>query len=98
MIGGGVALATGLALGVTVINANAELAATCPNGFCPPPGRDLDIESARRRAIVADVLGGLGLVTLATGVVLWFVRAPRANAPRTALVFTGQGAAGVWTF
>ncbi len=98
MIGGGAALATGLVLGVTVINSDAELSAACPGGLCPPPGRDADVENAQRRAVIADALGGVGIAALAAGVVLWFVRAPHATAPRTAVVFTGRGVAGSWTF
>ena len=83
---------------MTVINTEAELAAACPGGLCPPPGRDADIEGGQRRAIAADVIGGVGIAALGTGLALWFLRATRGGPTPTALVITDRGATAGWAF
>jgi tetratricopeptide (TPR) repeat protein len=98
MIGGGAAIVGSLALGATVMATDSDLASACRNGVCPAPGRADDVASGQTRALVADVLGGVGLAALAVGAVLWLVRAPSATPARTSLVFTGQGASATVSF
>lgn len=66
---GGVALATGLVLGLTVVNADAELRAACSDGSCDPSLRGT-AEGASARALVTDVVLGVGIASAAVGAVL----------------------------
>lgn len=92
---GGALLVTGLALGLTVSSTYADLEARCAGRVCGPdlqPGAD----AASSRAVVGDVLGGLGLAAIAAGVVVLLL--PRssadARAPRVGLACASGGCAG----
>ena len=92
---GGAFILTGLALGLTVSSTYSNLEARCPGRVCDPALQS-DANAASTRAVVGDVLGGLGLAALVAGVVVWLL--PRSHsdsrAPRVGLACTGDGCVG----
>ncbi len=90
---GGAMLVTGLALGLTARSTWRELEAACPGHVCDP-SREADARSAATRGTVGDVLGGVGLATIAAGVVVIAVTGAREEAPRVGVACTSEGCAG----
>ena len=92
---GGALLVTGLALGLTVSSTHADLEARCTGRVCDP-ALQADADAASTRAVVADVLGGVGLAAIAAGVVVLLL--PRAHAdaraPRVGFACLSGGCAG----
>lgn len=96
MVGGGVALAGALTLGVTVMSTDADLAARCPGGQCATSPDD-EVASGRARALAADVIGVVGVGALVAGVVVWITQGPRP-APAPATVSAGCDASSCGAF
>lgn len=92
---GGALVVTGLALGLTVSSTYADLQSRCAGGVCDPSLRSV-ADAASTRGVVGDVLGGVGLAAVVTGVVLLLVpqRSAATPAPRVGLACSGEGCFG----
>lgn len=92
---GGALLLTGLALGLTVSSTYSDLEDRCSGRVCDPALQG-DADAASTRAVVGDVLGGVGLAAIAAGVVVLLLPRPssEASAPRVGFACTGTGCSG----
>lgn len=92
---GGALLLTGLALGLTVSSTYSDLEGRCSGRVCDPALQG-DADAASTRAVVGDVLGGVGLAAIATGVVVLLLprSSAEARAPRVGFACTASGCAG----
>lgn len=79
---GVVALGVGTYFGVRAIGKWNDASSVCPAASCNDPGAVSNASDARDAARVADFTLAGGVAALATGVVLYFVGAPRAIEPR----------------
>jgi hypothetical protein len=92
---GGALVVTGLALGLTVSSTYADLQSRCTGGVCDPSLQSV-ADAASTRGVVGDVLGGVGLAAVVTGVVLLLVpqRSAATPGPRVGLACSGEGCFG----
>nr|MBK7069207.1 hypothetical protein [Deltaproteobacteria bacterium] len=92
---GGALLLTGLALGLTVSSTYSDLEGRCSGRVCDPALQG-DADAASARAVVGDVLGGVGLAAIAAGVVVLLLprSSAHASAPRVGFACTGTGCSG----
>lgn len=92
---GGALLATGLALGLTVSSTYSDLEGRCTARVCDPALQG-DADGASTRAVIGDVLGGVGLAAIAAGVVVLLLpqSSSDARAPTVGFGCTGAGCAG----
>lgn len=92
---GGALLLTGLALGLTVSSTYSDLSDRCSGRVCDPALQG-DADAASTRAVVGDVLGGVGLAAIAAGVVVLLLprSSAEARAPRVGFACTASGCAG----
>ena len=67
--GGGVAVLAGAVLGVTVLSTESDLSSSCVGHVCDPALRG-EADAARTRAVVTDVLLGVGLAAAVAGVIV----------------------------
>lgn len=78
--GGGVALLAGAVLGVTVLSTESDLSSSCAGRVCDPALRD-EADAARTRAVVTDVLLGVGLASAAAGLIVLLSSRGDAHGP-----------------
>ena len=92
---GGALLLTGLALGLTVSSTYSDLEARCTGRVCDPSLQG-DADAASTRAVIGDVLGGVGLAAIAAGVVVLLLppSSSDARSPRVGFACTGAGCSG----
>jgi tetratricopeptide (TPR) repeat protein len=78
--GGGVAVLAGAVLGVTVLSTESDLSSSCVGRVCDPALRG-EADAARTRAVVTDVLLGVGLASAAAGVIVLLSSRGDAHGP-----------------
>ena len=95
--GGGVAiLAVAAGLGLSANSLRDDALAACPMTACSPAGAakaQRTNDSARSRAMIANIGFGVGLAAVATGVVLWLTDKPESSTG-TAIAIAPQVGAG----
>ena len=80
---GGAALISAVPLWISASGTVSELETRCPMRQCAP--EDLALrDGAQTRALIGDVLAGLGVASLTAGAVLLGVTLSRPDAPRVA--------------
>ncbi|MDO9017952.1 MAG: hypothetical protein Q8S73_45300 [Deltaproteobacteria bacterium] len=80
MAGGGVAIVAGAVLGATVLATESDLAAACADRVCDPALR-AEADAGRTRAVVTDVLLGVGLASAAAGVIVLLTGRDDSSSP-----------------
>lgn len=80
MSAGGVAIVAGAVLGATVLATESDLAAACTDRVCDPALR-AEADAGRTRALVTDVLLGVGLATAAAGVIVLLTGRDDSSSP-----------------
>jgi tetratricopeptide (TPR) repeat protein len=80
MAGGGVAIVAGAVLGATVLATESDLATACADRVCDPALR-AEADAGRTRAVVTDVLLGVGLASAAAGVIVLLTGRDDSSSP-----------------